>query len=160
MRDPLNIYEYMHAERQRAHQKHKDKPGGSMEMKDFDSPDWLPVVVEEVGEVARAMADHRHGLLTDEQFRAQMESELIQCGAMFAAWLAALRYRDQNATQRLARGPWHGMEEPRAALTTPEIATGRTEADSENPTCPSCGSTNYRPGALGCGPSGCINVAG
>lgn len=86
----LKPYVLMHAERVRAHIKHADKPGGSMEMHKWDSTDWLPVLVEEVGEVAKVLCDHRHGLLDDIEMIDQLREELVQVGAMTAAWLAAL----------------------------------------------------------------------
>ena len=51
-------YDDAHRERIRAHEKHKAKPGGSMEMKPADDPDWFPVLCEEVGEVAREINDY------------------------------------------------------------------------------------------------------
>lgn len=83
-------YDEFHLERVRAHDKHKDKPGGSMEMKSYDEPDWLAVVVEEVGEVAKVLCDHRHGLLADPEARGQLRMELVQVGAMVAAWVGAI----------------------------------------------------------------------
>lgn len=83
-------YADAHRERIRAHAKHKDKPGGSMEMKTFDEPDWLAVVVEEVGEVAKVLCDHRHGLLDDEQRTADLRTELVQVAAMVCAWIDSI----------------------------------------------------------------------
>lgn len=83
-------YAHMHAERIRAHLKHKDKPGGSMEVHAFDDPDWLPVVVEEVGEVAKVICDHRHGILNDAEMMRDLRAELVQVGAMVAAWICAI----------------------------------------------------------------------
>lgn len=83
-------YDEFHLERIRAHEKHKDKPGGSMEMKSYDDPDWLPVVVEEVGEVAKVLCDLRHGLLDSVEARGQLRMELVQVGAMIGAWVAAI----------------------------------------------------------------------
>lgn len=88
-------YSTMHRERIRAHEKHKDKPGGSMETKDYRDPDWLPVLVEEVGEVAKVLCDHRHGLLDDDDARKYLYEELVQVGAMTAAWLAAIELRTE-----------------------------------------------------------------
>jgi hypothetical protein len=86
-------YVDLHRERIRAHKKHCDKPGGSMEMKRYDAPDWLPVLVEEVGEVAKVLCDWRHGLLTRSQARAALRSELVQVGAMASAWIDAIDTR-------------------------------------------------------------------
>ena len=84
-------YSDMHRERIRAHDKHKDKPGGSMEMKDHDDPDWLAVLTEELGEVAKVLCDHRHGLMDDDGRDEELREELIQLGAMCAAWVDAIR---------------------------------------------------------------------
>lgn len=86
-------YSDIHRERMRAHLKHKDKPGGSMEMHDFDDPDWFSVLTEEVGEVARVINDYRHGLLTDDQRMAELRSELVQVAAMAVAWIDAIDAR-------------------------------------------------------------------
>jgi len=83
-------YHEVHRERIRAHEKHKDKPGGSMEMKSFYSPDWMPVLVEEVGEVAKVLCDYRHGLLTDDAMRTELREELVQVAAMTVAWIDAM----------------------------------------------------------------------
>lgn len=83
-------YSEFHRERIKAHAKHKDKPGGSMEMKDFDEPDWLGVLMEEVGEVAQVLNDHRHGLLDEKTRNDRLYAELVQVGAMAAAWLDAI----------------------------------------------------------------------
>ncbi len=82
-------YDRVHRERLTAHAKHDDK-GGSMERKDWDDPAWLAVLVEEVGEVARALCDMRH--LADEpsQLKRQLASELVQVAAMACAWLEAV----------------------------------------------------------------------
>jgi len=87
-------YHEVHRERIRAHAKHKDKPGGSMEMKTYDEPDWLPVLVEEVGEVAKVLCDHRHGLLTVDRARDDLRAELIQVAAMTVAWIEAIDHNE------------------------------------------------------------------
>jgi len=51
-------YSDMHRERIRAHAKH-DERDGSMERKPFDHPIWLPVLTEEIGEVARVLLRQR-----------------------------------------------------------------------------------------------------
>lgn len=78
------------AERIRAHHKHRGKPGGSMEMKDWDAPDWSDVLGEELGEVNRARNDRRHGLLEGDEYKRQLRKELVQLGAMTEAWIAAI----------------------------------------------------------------------
>lgn len=91
------VYVDAHRERIRAHDKHKDKPGGSMEMKDFDEPDWLAVVTEELGEVAKVLCDWRHGLLDDEQMRSELRTELMQTAAMACAWIDAIDQTPREA---------------------------------------------------------------
>lgn len=91
MRGGAYIYLEMNAERERAHAKHKDKPGGSMEGKPWDAPDWIPVIVEELGEVSRVVNDRRHDVIpTDIEAVQMLRAELIQTGAMAAAWIAAI----------------------------------------------------------------------
>jgi hypothetical protein len=89
-------YTDAHRERIRAHAKHKDKPGGSMEMKDFDEPDWLAVLTEELGEVAKVLCDYRHGLLTDVQMTGELRTELVQVAAMAHAWIDAIDHDEPN----------------------------------------------------------------
>lgn len=91
-------YSAIHIERIRANAKHVDKPGGSMECKSFDSPDWLPVLVEEIGEVAKEICDYRHGLYTFEEYKSRIREELIQVAAMTTAWIDAidLDYRNKD----------------------------------------------------------------
>ncbi len=79
--DRDNTYQAIHRERVRAHAKHVEK-GLSMEIERPDSPRWLPVLVEEVGEVARA--------LNDNESLGNLRKELIQCAAMCVAWVEAL----------------------------------------------------------------------
>lgn len=93
----LEVYREVHRERRRAHRKH-DSNGGSMERKDYRDPTWLPVLVEEVGEVARELCER--ALTTDvarqftdaerdETLRLRLRSELVQVAAMVTAWVAA-----------------------------------------------------------------------
>lgn len=77
----LSPYRDFHNERIRAHAKH-DPTGGSMERKAWDDPAWLPVVLEEVGEVAHAM--------TYDATNPDLRNELVQVGAMVAAWIDSL----------------------------------------------------------------------
>lgn len=81
-------YSEMHRERIRAHAKH-DARDGSMERKPFDHPIWLPVLVEEVGEVARVLCDNELGAL-GEDVKKRLREELVQVGAMTAAWIDAI----------------------------------------------------------------------
>lgn len=82
-------YSDMHRERIRAHAKH-DQRGGSMERKAWDNSIWLPVVTEEVGEVARVICDNELGLLDQAEVRVKLREELVQVGAMVAAWIDAI----------------------------------------------------------------------
>lgn len=84
-----NPYHLIHRERIRAHEKH-DANGGSMERKDFDDPVWLPVLTEEVGEVARALCESALGNLDRAELKAQLREELIQVAAMTVAWIEAI----------------------------------------------------------------------
>ena len=83
-------YDEFHRERVRAHLKHKDKPGGSMEMKAYTDHDWSDVVMEELGEVSEVRNAHLHCLLTDREARERLREELVQVGAMIAAWIGAI----------------------------------------------------------------------
>jgi len=87
---PDSTYENIHAERIRAHELH-DTHGGSMERKTWDElREWVNVTVEEVGEVSKAINEYRNGNLTAEEFKAELRKEVLQCAAMYTAWLEAL----------------------------------------------------------------------
>lgn len=62
-----------------AHAKHGP---ASIEAIPSDSPRWLPILVEEIGEVANA--------LTYDGPQDQLRDELVDVAAVVAAWLAAL----------------------------------------------------------------------
>lgn len=84
-----DVYIAIDQERERAHVKH-DRSGGSMERRDFDDPAWLPVLMEEVGEVARALCEYRY-LTTNRRVLARaLKDELVQCAAMASAWIDAI----------------------------------------------------------------------
>jgi NTP pyrophosphatase (non-canonical NTP hydrolase) len=82
-------YQAMHDERIRAHEKFKNT-SGSMEDTAWDSPKWLPVVMEEVGEIARAICEYNLGNVEREELKAKLTEEATQSAAMLAAWLDAL----------------------------------------------------------------------
>lgn len=90
-----SIYNEIHNERVRAHYKH-GPDGNSMEQKNWDSERWLPVLMEEVGEVARVFCERnlgKYGPWDETQHRAvtkDLREELIQVAAMAAAWIAAI----------------------------------------------------------------------
>lgn len=104
----LNVYNDIHNERVRAHRKH-DSNGDSMERKEFTDSAWLSVLVEEVGEVARAMCDHRHhGEFADPAaFAVELRDELVQVAAMATAWIDAIEL-DERYIRRGAPAPESG----------------------------------------------------
>ena len=79
----------IHAERVRAHAKH-DANGGSMERKAWDNVVWLPVLTEELGEVARELCEYELGNVGWEQLPHRLRAELVQLAAMTTAWIAAI----------------------------------------------------------------------
>lgn len=83
----------IHQERVRAHEKH-DEAGMSMEREHFTSDRWLPVVVEEIGEVAKEVVERPHDVSNvtalREQYKARLRKELIQVMAMCSAWVDAI----------------------------------------------------------------------
>lgn len=72
-------YSDIHWERIRAHAKHA---GQSIEAIAYDDPRFLPILVEGVGEVAKA--------LTEREGRAALRAELVQVAAVAAAWIDAI----------------------------------------------------------------------
>lgn len=86
------IYKDIHEERLRAHAKHA-AAGNSMEGRPWSDPYWLPVLVEEVGEVAQQLCDMRSLAASVESERQGLEwlrSELVQVAAMATAWIDAV----------------------------------------------------------------------
>jgi NTP pyrophosphatase (non-canonical NTP hydrolase) len=77
------VYQEIQTERERAHLVHG---ATSNEASPWDSDRRLRVLVEEVGEVAKAFNDHEHNKLTDGQLRREVRKELIQVAAMAASW--------------------------------------------------------------------------
>jgi NTP pyrophosphatase (non-canonical NTP hydrolase) len=78
-RDDHAIYrEVVHA-RLKAHEKHGDN---SIEREPADSPRWLSILVEEIGEVANA--------LTYDGPQGNLRAELVDVLAVAAAWVAAI----------------------------------------------------------------------
>ena len=84
----LRPYLAMDDERKRAHTKHA-ADGNSVEGAAWDAPLWLPILVEEVGEVAKELCDAWKCASPDET-RALLRGELVQVGAMTAAWIDAI----------------------------------------------------------------------
>lgn len=76
-------YSDVHRERIRAHLKHGAN-GNSREDATWDNPEWLPILMEEVGEVA-------HELTYDAvNPKANLRKELVQVAAMAIAWIEAI----------------------------------------------------------------------
>jgi NTP pyrophosphatase (non-canonical NTP hydrolase) len=85
---PPKVYMEVHAERQRAHAKHG---ATSIEARPFDDPARLPILVEEVGEVAAALNDHRHSAIpNDAALLASLRHELVQVAAVAVSWVDAI----------------------------------------------------------------------
>lgn len=80
-------YSEVHRERIRAHKKH-DANGWSMEKREWTDPVWLPVLTEEVGEVARVLCEGEDGMTAEH--RDHLREELIQVAAMAVAWIDAI----------------------------------------------------------------------
>lgn len=74
-------YSDVHRERIRAHAKH-DAQGHSVERATWEDSRWLPILTEELGEVARC--------LCDDSSRSHLREELIQLAAMATAWIDAI----------------------------------------------------------------------
>lgn len=70
------------AERVKAHAKHVGTHAGSREQAPHDDPLWLPIIVEEVGEIARA--------LNDREPLGRLRAEAIQAAAMCLAYADAI----------------------------------------------------------------------
>lgn len=87
-------YHSIHRERIRAHQKH-DGHGNSMERASWDDPRWLPILMEEVGELARAVCELTRrdpmSVQEHEHWLNNLHDELVQVAAMSCAWLEAVR---------------------------------------------------------------------
>lgn len=77
------IYKDVDAERSRAHQKHGAK-GRSREDQDWQEKEWLPILVEEVGEVAHELTYDSGATLKS------LRKELVQVAAMACAWIEAI----------------------------------------------------------------------
>lgn len=71
-------------ERIRAHAKHGAN-GNSREDANWTDAEWLPILVEEIGEVA-------HELTYDagQMAKSNLRKELVQVAAMACAWIAAI----------------------------------------------------------------------
>jgi hypothetical protein len=83
-----SVYQEVHNERERAHRKHGAQ-GNSREDAVYTDREWLPILTEELGEVA-------HELTYDSQHpgpnsgREALRKELIQVAAMACAWIDSI----------------------------------------------------------------------
>lgn len=68
------------AELVHAHAKHGDRGMGVLS---YDDTTWLPILMEEVGEVAQS-------LITDAEGLAELRAELVQVATTAAAWVASI----------------------------------------------------------------------
>jgi NTP pyrophosphatase (non-canonical NTP hydrolase) len=77
------VYADIHEERVKAHKKHGAN-GNSREDADAMNEEWLPILVEEVGEVA-------HWFTYDtEKDITELRDELVQVAAMASAWIDSI----------------------------------------------------------------------
>lgn len=125
-----DIWREVSAERNRAHAKHG---ATSMEALEIDDLVRLTVLVEEVGEVARAFNEARHRGGFDSSDLGQLRAELIQVSAMAGAWAAALT--PWSVIRSIEPGPCPSFE------------------DEGDDYCSNCGCAEYLHGTAGKGSS-------
>jgi NTP pyrophosphatase (non-canonical NTP hydrolase) len=91
------LYVDVHRERIRAHEKH-DPKGHSMERRSFTDPVWLPVLTEEVGEVARVLCETELDaeLMRLPEAKKHLREELVQVAAMACSWIDAIDLDQQE----------------------------------------------------------------
>lgn len=85
---PGKVYMDVNGERWRAHMKFQGSAAGSRENAPWDDPKWLPVLLEEVGEVAKEL--NEAALDPTGDYRESMRAELVQVAAMACAWISAI----------------------------------------------------------------------
>lgn len=132
--DAYDLYQLVHNERVRAHEKHDDG-GASMERKSWDDEAWLSVLTEELGEVARVLCEKRHGSYPNPWAMANdLRDELIQLAAMSVAWVAAIHNED---------GPMAAWPEPTCprCLNSGTVPASDHGSDGFDP-CPECVETD------------------
>jgi hypothetical protein len=80
------VYRDVHLERERAHAKHGAK-GNSREDQPWTDAEWLPILTEELGEVAHELTydAHQHA---DRAY--WLRKELVQVAAMACAWVDSI----------------------------------------------------------------------
>lgn len=83
------VYKLINDERFR-----QDEKFGTEECKKLTQGEWLAILVEEVGEVAKELCDHRLGL--PEATEKELKKELIQCAAVVVKWMENYPWQDQN----------------------------------------------------------------
>lgn len=106
----LFVYEDIEKERDRADEKHRYF-GNSVEDKDPDWDLWLPILTEELGEVARAICD--------EDPLEHLREELIQVAAMAAAWADSCDReiaQNKKGQERLVYARWASYSGPPIAF--------------------------------------------
>lgn len=82
------LYADVHRERIRAHTKHGAN-GNSREDASFTDPEWLPILMEELGEAAHVLTYDAWPPAGSTQSQ-ELRKELIQVAAMACAWIAAI----------------------------------------------------------------------
>jgi hypothetical protein len=60
----------------------------------YSDAGWLPILIEEVGEVGEMVCEITHNPEADGRYVANLEYELIQVAAVCIAWIEAIRKRD------------------------------------------------------------------
>lgn len=86
------VYSDVDDERARAHKKHGAK-GNSREDAHWTNNEWLPILMEEVGEAAHELTYDAKSVFTDNQLEAkriELRKELVQVAAMACAWIEAI----------------------------------------------------------------------
>ena len=81
------VYKDVAAERQRAHAKH-GAAGNSRENATAGDREWLPILMEELGEVAHELTYDSED--TQLASYVRLRKELIRVAAMAAAWIDAI----------------------------------------------------------------------
>lgn len=83
----MSVYDDIRLERERAFKLHGE---ASIERLPADAPEWLAILTEEVGEVARALLESD----SDPRLSSDLYAELIQVAAVASAWAEALGMDD------------------------------------------------------------------
>ena len=86
-RSTENVFFEIEAGREKAHAKHGEN---SIEGIGPLDPRWLPILVEEVGEIAQALNDGDLGLFDSDERLRQVRAELVDVATVAAAWISAL----------------------------------------------------------------------